>query len=124
MWLPEPSDSHKFGPFLNLVPFISLVRFLSLIFMNSLQIIYIFFSSTTKNINYNKIRQKPFCFQKKKQNLMSQVPNKYENLILTCLQYSLNISAHICSNFKILDIFQQPTEWAVRKWSSCLLKVL
>ena len=47
---------------------------------------------------------------------MTQIPNKFENLILTCPQYSLNISANISLNFKVLYIFQQPTEWAVRKW--------
>ena len=33
----------------------------------------------------------------KKQKVMSQIPKRFEILILTCLQYSLNISAYICS---------------------------
>ena len=68
---------------------------------------------------------KKIMFSKKqKKKIYVTRPNKFELLILTGLQYSLNISANISSNFKNLYIFQQPTGWAFSKWSLFLLRVL
>ena len=76
------------------------------------------------NLNYSKIKQELFCFENKNRKHMSQKTNKFDISILTWFQYSLNISANISSNFKILYIFQQPTERAFRKWSLIFLRVL
>ena len=105
------------------VPFFIFVGFSGPICMNSLQGINIFISYT-KKINESKIKREPFCFWKKKTNNYVTKPKIFELLISTHLQYSLNISANISSNFMILYIFQQPTDWAVEKWTGLILRVL
>ena len=113
MWFPEHSDLHKFCLFPWSGPnFFVLVVFSGPIWWIHSRISIFSFLTHKKIIKGNKINWEPFCFEEKK--LMSQKPNKFEISILTCLQYSLNISANISSNFKILYIFQQPTERAFR----------
>ena len=132
-WLSP--DLHKFGPFPKSVLIcIILARFWPKFasFRGDLQPWFVSICSTIlklcflkqTNLDACNKRWKPFCVQKEKTKTYVMRPYEFELSILTGLQYSLNISANISSIFKILYFFQKPTEWAFRKWSLFLLRVL